>query len=62
MQGTGDKTVSPGISQEYIDAMNRINGPLTVKTIEDADHVFNDPIWRDELASIVGDWATEKLS
>lgn len=62
VQGTGDKTVSPSISQEYIDAMHRINGPLTVKTIEDADHVFNDPIWRDELASIVGDWATEKLS
>jgi alpha/beta superfamily hydrolase len=62
IQGTGDKTVSPDISQEYIDAMKCVDGPLTVKTIEDADHVFNDPIWRDQLASIVGDWATEKLA
>jgi len=62
VQGTGDKTVSPQISKHYIDAMQRINGPLTVEVIDDADHTFNDPQWRDQLARIVGSWTMEQLS
>ena len=61
IQGTGDTIVSPRVSQEYTDAMNKNNVDLTVEFITDADHAFSKLPHRIKLLSLTADWLEKRL-
>lgn len=62
IQGTGDQAVTPAVSQKYADSLNQAAVPLTEHIINDADHTFASPLWRDDLFETITTWTIKHLT
>ena len=61
VQGTGDNTVAPSVSEQFLHALDGTGAAVTAHRIEGADHAFRSPAWRDQLQGVVGDFFAEAL-
>jgi hypothetical protein len=61
VQGTGDKAVPVEVSNEFVDAMRAAGAQVDHELIDDADHAFARPAWRDRLTACVVDWVAATL-
>lgn len=62
VQGTGDKAVTPAVSQKFVDAMKSASVPVDHHLIQDADHGFSTPATRKELIGVTTEWLVKQLS
>ena len=61
IQGTGDKAVTPQVSQAFVDAMRAAGIDVEHDLIDGADHGFNHAEWRDRLVERVTTWTRSHL-
>jgi uncharacterized protein len=61
VQGTADTSVTPAVSQEYADAMQKAG--ITTKTVlvPDGDHVFSKQPWQRAMIAAASTWLSETL-
>lgn len=62
VQGTGDKAVTPAVSQKFVDAMMSASVPVVHHLIQDADHGFSTPTTRQELIGVTTQWLVKQLT
>jgi uncharacterized protein len=62
VQGTGDTAVPPSASGQFVEAMRQIGVPVDHELIDDADHSFNRPEWRQRMVERVAAWTAQHLS
>ena len=59
VQGAADTAVTPQVAQQFIDAMQQADVPLTVEMIEGGDHSFTQPQTRRQMIGTVNNWLTD---
>jgi dipeptidyl aminopeptidase/acylaminoacyl peptidase len=61
VHGTADKAVTPGVVEQFINAMQEGGLPAEVQMIDQAGHSFAHPTWRQQLKEGVVAWLSQQL-
>ncbi|MAE60205.1 MAG: hypothetical protein CMJ49_02495 [Planctomycetaceae bacterium] len=61
VQGTADQTVTPDVSDHFIQAVRRTGASVQVEMIDGANHVFNTPAHRQQMIDCAAQFFADRL-
>lgn len=62
ISATGDTSIDPARSREYIDAITEGGGNAEYFPVDGADHLFSSTVWEQKIIERLTSWFTETLS